>query len=364
MWKPDLPYNELPFPPVDELETRSILRAAANARAALAGLDQAVKQIPNPEILISPLSLLEAQASSEIENIVTTTDDLFRDENLRSAAPDPAVKETLRYREALFAGLKEVRRRPLDTNIALEVSSHISGYNMELRSLPGTFIGNPTTLEARYTPPEGKELIARKLGDWEKIVHIGDELDPLVAMAVAHYQFEAIHSFTDSNGRTGRILNILMLIEKRLLSEPVLYLSRYIIENKNEYYDRLLAVTRDGTWHEWLSFMLSAVHSTSEETLATIDRIQGLRRTIRGQMRSNRGSSNADLLDLLLERPYCRIADVENTCNVTRPTATKRLEELVAAGVLDDRRVGRDRLFVNVPLMEILRSPGSAAQAR
>lgn len=250
MWTPDLPYNDLPFPPVDELETRSILRAAANARAALAGLDQAVKQIPNPEILISPLSLLEAQASSEIENIVTTTDDLFRDENLRSAAPDPAVKETLRYREALFAGLKEVRRRPLNTNIALEVSSHISGYNMELRSLPGTFIGNPTTLEARYTPPEGKELIARKLGDWEKIVHIGDELDPLVAMAVAHYQFEAIHPFTDSNGRTGRILNILMLIERRLLSEPVLYLSRYIIENKNEYYDRLLAVTRDGAWHE------------------------------------------------------------------------------------------------------------------
>lgn len=364
MWKPDLPYNDLPFPPVDELETRSILRAAANARAALAGLDQAVKQIPNPEILISPLSLLEAQASSEIENIVTTTDDLFRDENLRSAAPDPAVKETLRYREALFAGLKEVRRRPLNTNIALEVSSHISGYNIELRSLPGTFIGNPTTLEARYTPPEGKELIACKLGDWEKIVHIGDELDPLVAMAVAHYQFEAIHPFTDSNGRTGRILNILMLIERRLLSEPVLYLSRYIIENKNEYYDRLLAVTRDGAWHEWLSFMLSAVHSTSEETLATIDRIQGLRRTIREQMRSNRGSSNADLLDLLLERPYCRIADVENACNVTRPTATKRLEELVAAGVLDDRRVGRDRLFVNVPLMKILRSPGSAAQAR
>lgn len=183
-------------------------------------------------------------------------------------------------------------------------------------------------------------------------------------MAVAHYQFEAIHPFTDSNGRTGRILNILMLIERRLLSEPVLYLSRYIIENKNEYYDRLLAVTRDGAWHEWLSFMLSAVHSTSEETLATIDRIQGLRRTIREQMRSNRGSSNADLLDLLLERPYCRIADVENACNVTRPTATKRLEGLVAAGVLDDRRVGRDRLFVNVPLMEILRSPGSAAQAR
>ena len=353
MWKPDLPYNELPFPPVDELETRSILRAAANARAALAGLDQAVKQIPNPEILNSPLSLLEAQSSSEIENIVTTTDDLFRDENLKSAAPDPAVKETLRYREALFAGFEEVRRHPLNTNIALKV-----------RSLPGTFIGNPTTLEARYTPPEGKELIARKLGDWEKIVHIGDELDPLVAMAVAHYQFEAIHPFTDSNGRTGRILNILMLIERRLLSEPVLYLSRYIIENKNEYYDRLLAVTRDGAWHEWLSFMLSAVQSTSEETLATIDRIQGLRRTIREQMRSNRGSSNADLLDLLLERPYCRIADVENACNVTRPTATKRLEELVAAGVLDDRRAGRDRLFVNVPLMEILRNPGTAEPAR
>lgn len=363
MWKPDLPYNELPFPPVDELETRSILRAAANARAALAGLDQAGQTDSQPRDSHLP-SLLEAQASSEIENIVTTTDDLFRDENLKERRPGPSGKGDLRYREALFAGLKEVRRRPLNTNIALEASSHISGYNMELRSLPGTFIGNSTTLERRYTPPESKDLIARKLGDWEKIVHIGDELDPLAAMAVAHCQFEAIRPFTDSNGRTGRILNILMLIERRLLSEPVLCLSRYIIENKNEYYDRLLAVTRDGAWQEWLSFMLSAVQSTSEETLATIDRIQEARRTIREQMRPNRGGSNADLLDLLFERPYCRIADVEDACNVTRPTATKRLEELVAAGVLDDRRVGRDRLFVNVPLMEILRNPGTAAQER
>ena len=155
MWKPDLPYNELPFPPVDELETRSILRAAANARAALAGLDQAGQTDSQPRDSHLP-SLLEAQASSEIENIVTTTDDLFRDENLKERRPGPSGKGDLRYREALFAGLKEVRRRPLNTNIALEASSHISGYNMELRSLPGTFIGNSTTLERRYTPPRAK----------------------------------------------------------------------------------------------------------------------------------------------------------------------------------------------------------------
>lgn len=224
MWKPDEPYNDLPPPPVDRLETRPVLRAAAEARGALAGLNQAVKRIPNPAILISSIPLLEAKASSEIENIVTTTDELFRHASLKDAAADPAVKETLHYREALFAGLRGIRQRPLSANTAAEVCSSVTGHEMSLRSLPGTFIGNPVTLHPCYTPPEGKELLARKLREWEEVVHAGDELDPLVAMAAAHYQFEAIHPFTDGNGRTGRILNILMLVERGLLAEPVLYL--------------------------------------------------------------------------------------------------------------------------------------------
>jgi fic family protein len=355
MWKPDEPYNDLPPPPVDRLETRPVLRAAAEARGALAGLNQAVKRIPNPAILISSIPLLEAKASSEIENIVTTTDELFRHASLKDAAADPAVKETLHYREALFAGLRGIRQRPLSANTAAEVCSSVTGHEMSLRSLPGTFIGNPVTLHPCYTPPEGKELLARKLREWEEVVHAGDELDPLVAMATAHYQFEAIHPFTDGNGRTGRILNILMLVERGLLAEPVLYLSRHIVRNKNQYYDRLLAVTSDGAWEEWLSFMLIAVQSTAEETLSTLDRIQGLRSSIRDQTRSLfRGGLSADFLDALFHQPYCRIADIVRACGVSRPTAAKWLEGLVELGFLRDERIGRERIFVNLQLMDAL----------
>ena len=355
MWKPDEPYNDLPPPPVDRLETRPVLRAAAEARGALAGLNQAVKRIPNPAILISSIPLLQAKASSEIENIVTTTDELFRHASLKDAAADPAVKETLHYREALFAGLRGIRQRPLSANTAAEVCSSVTGHEMSLRSLPGTFIGNPVTLHPCYTPPEGKELLARKLREWEEVVHAGDELDPLVAMAAAHYQFEAIHPFTDGNGRTGRILNILMLVERGLLAEPVLYLSRHIVRNKNQYYDRLLAVTSDGAWEEWLSFMLIAVQSTAEETLSTLDRIQGLRSSIRDQTRSLfRGGLSADFLDALFHQPYCRIADIVRACGVSRPTAAKWLEGLVELGFLRDERIGRERIFVNLQLMDAL----------
>ena len=348
-------YNDLPPPPVDRLETRPVLRAAAEARGALAGLNQAVKRIPNPAILISSIPLLEAKASSEIENIVTTTDELFRHASLKDAAADPAVKETLHYREALFAGLRGIRQRPLSANTAAEVCSSVTGHEMSLRSLPGTFIGNPVTLHPCYTPPEGKELLARKLREWEEIVHAGDELDPLVAMAAAHYQFEAIHPFADGNGRTGRILNILMLVERGLLAEPVLYLSRHIVRNKNQYYDRLLAVTSDGAWEEWLSFMLIAVQSTAEETLSTLDRIQGLRSSIRDQTRSLfRGGLSADFLDALFHQPYCRIADIVRACGVSRPTAAKWLEGLVELGFLRDERIGRERIFVNLQLMDAL----------
>ena len=334
---------------------RPVLRAAAEARGALAGLNQAVKRIPNPAILISSIPLLEAKASSEIENIVTTTDELFRHASLKDAAADPAVKETLHYREALFAGLRGIRQRPLSANTAAEVCSSVTGHEMSLRSLPGTFIGNPVTLHPCYTPPEGKELLARKLREWEEIVHAGDELDPLVAMAAAHYQFEAIHPFADGNGRTGRILNILMLVERGLLAEPVLYLSRHIVRNKNQYYDRLLAVTSDGAWEEWLSFMLIAVQSTAEETLSTLDRIQGLRSSIRDQTRSLfRGGLSADFLDALFHQPYCRIADIVRACGVSRPTAAKWLEGLVELGFLRDERIGRERIFVNLQLMDAL----------
>ncbi|MHC6178134.1 Fic family protein [Glutamicibacter endophyticus] len=347
MWFPDVPFNELPPPPRDELETKTVLKATTAARAALAALDQAIHRIPNPAVLLSAVSLLEAQASSEVENIVTTTDDLFRFASSVEEHASPETKETLRYREALFKGLHSIKSRPLSTTTAIAVCSTINNHQTGIRRLPGTYIGKPSTGIARYTPPEGHEVIANKLAAWEQYLHHDDDLDPLVVMCAAHYQFEAIHPFPDGNGRTGRILNVLLLIERDLLRQPILYLSKYIIQHKDEYYDRLLAVTRDNAWEEWITYMLRAVEMTARSTLGLIDHIQDLQSSMREELRATLGNTDADLLDLLFERPYCRVADVIERCSVSRPTATKWLRALTDENHLVSQRVGRENLYIN-----------------
>jgi Fic family protein len=243
-WNANVPYNDLPalFPAV-EIETIRVLKATIEARAALAALDQAVRRIPNLTVLINVIPLLEAQASSEIENIVTTADDLFKFAQDQAAATNPATKETLQYRTALFAGFDRLATRPLPVTTATEVCSLIKRRSMRSRSASGTYIGNPDTKQAIYTPPAGEGEIRDKLSDWQEFMHNSSGLDPVVVMAIAHYQFEAIQPFEDGNGRTGRILNILMLVSAGLLHQPILYLSRYIFEQKTEYYTRLQAVT-------------------------------------------------------------------------------------------------------------------------
>jgi len=355
MWSPYQPYNQLPDPPATALESVAVLKATVEARAAIASLDQAVRRIPNPAVLVSAIPLLEAKASSEIENIVTTTDELFRFASDAEEKATPETKETLRYRSALFAGLESLQKRPLTASTAAEICTHIKGRQMGIRELPGTYIGNPVTKEARYTPPEGRAVIEQKLSAWEKFIHAEAQLDALVVMAAAHYQFEAIHPFSDGNGRTGRILNVLLLVEAGLIREPVLYLSRHIIRNKDEYYERLLAVTRDEDWEGWLLLMLEGVRVTSLETLEIIDQIQELQLVMREELREvTRAGANADLLDLLFEQPYCRIADVVEACQVSRPTAAKWLGALVEAKKLFDVRVGRERLFINHRFLEVL----------
>lgn len=355
-WLPDRPYNELPeLPPSEPLETVAVLKATTNARAALAALDQAIRRIPNPAVLVNSIPLLEAQASSEIENIVTTTDELFRFAQHSEEATNPEVKETLRYRAALFAGVQSIESRPLTVSTAIEVCTRIKDREMDLRSLPGTYIGNPATREAIYTPPEGKVRIAEKLGNWERFIHDRAVLDPLVILAAQHYQFEAIHPFADGNGRTGRILNMLLLLETGLLHQPVLHLSRYIIQHKDEYYRRLLEVTQSAAWEQWLLFIIEGVRVTALDTLAKIDLIQELQLTMRDEIRSlTSAGSNADLLDLLFEQPYCRIVNVTERCGVSRPTAAKWLGELARGGSLIDVRVGRERLFINQRFLDIL----------
>lgn len=355
MWQPDRPYNALPpLPPAAEIETATVLKRAIEARAALAALDQAALRMPNPNVLLNALPILEAQASSEIENIVTTTDELFRFAQSDSDLAPSATKETLRYRSALFAGVRSIRSRPLSVTTAVEVCSIVQGHAMDVRKLPGTVIANPVTRRAIYTPPAGESLIREKLANWERFIHSRDGLDPLVRMAIAHYQFEAIHPFADGNGRSGRILNILMMLNDGLISSPILYLSRYIIAHKDDYYRLLLDVTRDDAWEDWVRFMLSAVEETATTTLAKIDAIQALQRTVRDEMRATTAGANSDLLDVLFEQPYARISNVMEQCDVSRPTAAKWLNELVGNGVLRDVKVGRERLFINHRFVNVL----------
>lgn len=342
-----------------------MLKAAVEARAALAGLEQASLRIPNPSVLINAIPLLEAQASSEIENIVTTTDELFRVARDESTSATPETKETLRYRQALFVGFERVRRGPLTAVTAAEICSEIKGREMEVRSQAGTFIGNPVTNEAVYTPPVGADVIHRLLSQWEQFIHADHGLDPLVVMAIAHYQFEAIHPFDDGNGRTGRILNVLLLVEAGLLSQPILYLSRFIIENKSAYYELLLAVTAEGDWESWILFVLEGLRRTALSTVRKIDAISALEHQVRETIRSvTTAGSNSDLLTVLFEQPYCRIATVVGACGVSRPTATAWLNALVEAGVLIDSRVGRERLFVNAAFLEVLTRDEGVGPAR
>lgn len=354
-WQPDRPYNELrPPPSVDQLETRRVLKAAIGANTALGQLDQAVVSIPNPTVLINTLPVLEAQASSEIENVVTTTDELFRHLD-DDAGADSATREALRYRTALRVGFEMTETRGLTAATAGAVCSTIKGREMKVRAVPGTRIASPTTSEIIYSPPEGRDVIDEKLSEWERFIHAGDGLDPLVRMAAAHYQFEAIHPFSDGNGRTGRILNVLMLVEAGLLRLPVLYLSRYIIDTKSDYYRLLLAVTAESAWEEWLLYVLTGIELTSRDTLRKVTAIRALQDDFTMRARAaSKGGADSEFQAVLFEQPYCRIQTVMDRCGVSRPTASNWLGALVDAGMLQNVKIGRDRLFINREFLQLL----------
>ncbi|WP_455483956.1 protein adenylyltransferase Fic [Haemophilus parahaemolyticus] len=356
-WNPKLAYNQLPdLPPVDELETKEILKQAINARAALAELKQAAELIPNQSMLINTLPIMEARASSEIENIVTTTDKLFQSLQLDSEEQDSATKEALQYRTALFSGFNSLKERPLCTQTAVLVCSEIKNRAMDVRKVTGTALRNGSNGKVIYTPPEGEQLIRDKLANWENFIHYNEDLDPLIILAVAHYQFEAIHPFTDGNGRTGRVLNSLLMIEKELLHLPILYLSRYIIEHKADYYRLLLEVTANQNWQDWVIYILKGIENTAKWTLNKIAAIKALAvETRRYIQQSLPHLYSLELIELLFEQPYTRIANLEQAGIAKRQTASKYLKELCDVGVLREQIVGRDKLFIHLKLMELLR---------
>ncbi|MBK0013511.1 Fic family protein [Stenotrophomonas sp. S41] len=349
------PYNDLPLlPPAAELETRALLKACIEAHKALASLRQATGHLPNPAVLINTIPLLEAQASSEIENIVTTTDELFRFADHQGAA-DPATREALRYRSALQEGFQSLAERPLCTHTAERVCSRIKDADMQVRRVPGTALVNQQNGELIYTPPVGETLLREKLANWERFIHEERDIDPLIRMAVAHYQFEAIHPFTDGNGRTGRVLNLLMLVEQDLLDVPVLYLSRYIIERKAAYYRLLLGVTRDGGWAAWIAYMLEAVADTARWTGAKIHAIRQLHEQACDWVRAHRPKIySRELVDVLFSQPYCRIQNLVDAGVARRETAARYLRELVDVGMLQEQRMGKEKLFLHPAYLRLL----------
>ncbi|MEX2534437.1 MAG: Fic family protein [Trueperaceae bacterium] len=355
VWRPDLPFNDLPrLPPEAELETKSVLKLCVGARSALAELKRAGELIPNQRMLINTLPLLEAQASSEIEDVVTTADELFR---ALPHTPDatPAVREALRYREALLEGFRTLTARPLGTVLAESVASRIKGVEMRVRTTSDTVLQNSITGEVVYTPPQGEPLLRDLLANWESFLHGATQIDPLVRMAVGHYQFEAIHPFADGNGRAGRVLNSLFLIEAGLLSLPILYLSRYFIADKSTYYAHLLQVTASGDWEPWIEYVLRGVEETTKWTLAKIEAIRELHNhTVDHLKRSVPKVYSRELVDVIFEQPYSRISNLVECGIAKRQTASKYLYELVDASVLETLQVGRDVLFVHPKLLRIL----------
>lgn len=354
-WVPDKPYNRLPtLPPGDELESKVVLKRCIVARAALAELKQAAELIPNQTMLINTIPLLEARASSEIENIVTTTDKLFQHAQAEGHA-DPATKEALRYRTALRQGFHSLAEKPLCTSTAVEICRTLKGVAMDIRRTPGTQLVNDRTGEVIYTPPEGENILRDLLANWERFLHNETELDPLIRMAVGHYQFEAIHPFIDGNGRTGRVINILYLIQEGLLSLPILYLSRHIITRKADYYRLLLDVTRHQAWEEWVIFMLEAVAETANWTTAKINAIRKLADHTSEYVQACRPKIyRRELVDVIFEQPYCRIANLVEKNLAQRQAASRYLKDLVAIGVLQEVASGRDKLFIHPKLLQLV----------
>ncbi len=349
------PYNDLPLlPPAAELETRAVLKQAISANLALANLRGLAGRIPNQGMLINSITLQEARLSSEIENIVTTSDELYRADADADGKTDPHTKEVLRYRQALRYGFAELKERPLTTNLFVEIARIIKQADLDIRAIPGVALQNDLS-ETIYTPPVGAAVIRDKLSNLEKFIHADDDLDPLVKMAVMHYQFEAIHPFPDGNGRTGRILNLLYLVQQGLMDIPVLFLSRYIIENKNDYYLGLRKVTEQQDWENWVLFMLRAVESTAQQTFNQVQRILVIMEGVRERVqREAIGIYSKDLIEVIFSHPYTKIQFLVDANIAKRQTASTYLQTLAGLGILREHKPGREKYYINDALLHEL----------
>jgi Fic family protein len=356
--KPDLACNNLPLlPPEMELETKTVLKQATLTHRVLAELKGYAEQLPSKDIILGTITLQEAKDSSEIENIITTQDELYSQLASNQAVKNPAVKEVLAYRKALYKGFDIVKDKELLTvNTILEIQQELEQNNAGVRKLPGTKLMNDATGEVMYTPPDNEETIYTLLSNLEQFINrADDELDPLVKLAVMHYQFESIHPFYDGNGRTGRIMNVLYLVMEKLLSEPILYLSRYIIRHKSDYYRLLREVTFQNNWEDWILFMLTAVEDTSRFTLQLSQSIIAALDEVTARMKEKMPKYySRELAELLFTNMYIKIAHLVDAGIASRNIAANYLKKLEGIGVLQSKKVGREVIYINKPLYALL----------
>ncbi len=354
------PYNALaPLPPKANLESVEILKASIEANKLLAELKGYCQTLPNPHLLLNTIVLQESKESSAIENIVTTQDELYQ-ETLRTSdtIKNAAAKEVIQYRESMYWGLAEMQKKGfISTNLLVGIMQRLRNTDENIRNTPGTKLANPSNKQIVYTPPEGDQIIREKLKQLETFMNDGEfsDLDGLVKMALVHYQFEAIHPFSDGNGRTGRILNVLYLINQNLISLPVLYLSYYIIQNKSDYYRLLREVTEKGNWAEWVLFIVKGVGETSALTLKKINAILQLKSDSEEKIKKAlKASYSRELCDLLYSYPYIKIKILEENNIAKRQTASEYLKKLQKIGLLDMVKIGKETYYINKGLMDIL----------
>jgi len=341
-------------------ETVPILKALNTTTRQLAELKGIAATIPNQAILINTLAIQEAKDSSEIENIITTHDELFQEDLSTKSIRKPAAKEVLRYREALWQGFRSVKKSDLLTNqTILNIQAILEHNEAGFRKVPGTALKNEQTGETIYTPPQDQLEIQSLMQDLESFINDPklSSLDPLIKMALIHHRFESIHPFYDGNGRTGRILNVLFLVKEQLLDIPTLYLSRYILQTKQDYYRLLQEVRTQNNWQEWILYILTAIERTSLQTIDTIAQIKEALQDYKQRIRSEHKFYSQDLINNLFTHPYTKIEFIRRDLKVTRVTATRYLDKLCATGFLNKRKIGTTNYYINPALAKILSNP-------
>lgn len=354
----DIANNNLPkLPPKIEYETKKVLKQAIKSNKELARLKGYCSLLPNSAILLSSIILKEATASSEIENIITTQDELYKALLSTDNQIDSQTKEILNYRSAVWVGYSEIKKRNIiTTNTIIKIQAELEKNDAGIRKVPGTNLMNDRTGEVIYTPPDNESIIRDLLQDLENYINIDDEIDSLIKMAIIHYQFESIHPFYDGNGRTGRIINVLYLVLKDLIDSPILYLSSYIIKNKNDYYKLFQSVRNENNWEEWILYMLKAVEITSINTLKIIeDIISLLNKTIDiCKEKLPKSIYSKELIELLFMQPYTKISYIVEAGIAERRTASKYLKALEEIGILESFKLKKEILYVNKNLFELL----------